>query len=237
MNKLKTIVNHYMQKVPEVRYYCNQCLKTRRWGSSILLMVIDAAFTSIGLNYFKTVVPKMIEFEETFVKSGKIKSLEDLTSAEMKVLRKIWKNKRSWEVAKSIASSLVNIKEQKNLKTDKQAFITWAKNAQLQNWKENPIGKIKGVGLNTFQYLRMMGGIDTVMPDKIVRRIITNILKESEVITPILDDIAFIETVHKIAQKTGYRPIELCWMTWLVQSEASLKYSEILSKIVRNDKK
>lgn len=222
-----------MQKVPEVRYYCNRCLKTRRWGSSILLMIIDAAFTSIGLNYFRTVVPKVIEFEMTFVKSGKIKTLEDLASADMKVLRKVWKNKRSWEVAKSIASSLVNIKEQKNLKTDKQAFITWAKNAQLQNWKENPIGKIKGVGLNTFQYLRMMGGIDTIMPDKIVRRIITNILKESKVIMPILDDIAFIETAHKIAQKTGYRPIELCWMTWLVQSEASLKYSEILSKIYR----
>jgi len=40
------------------------------------------------------------------------------------------------------------------------------RNAKLENWREDPIGRIKGVGLITFQYLRMMGGIDTVMPDK-----------------------------------------------------------------------
>jgi hypothetical protein len=32
-------------------------------------------------------------------------------------------------------------------------------------WWEDPVGSIKGVGLVTFQYLRMMGGVDTVMPD------------------------------------------------------------------------
>jgi hypothetical protein len=44
-------------------------------------MVVDAAFTSIGLNYFTAVVPKVEEFSEKFVKSGKIKIL--------KILRKL----------------------------------------------------------------------------------------------------------------------------------------------------
>jgi hypothetical protein len=48
---------------------------------------------------------------------------------------------------------------------DKSALRTWAANARLENWWEDPIGRIKGVGLVTFQYLRMMGGVDTVMPD------------------------------------------------------------------------
>jgi len=38
-----------------------------------------------------------------------------------------------------------------------------------------------------------------------------------------------------LAPQTGYRAIELCWMTWLVQSEAGLsrteKYAELLPKI------
>jgi hypothetical protein len=48
---------------------------------------------------------------------------------------------------------------------DKSALRTWAANARLENWWEDPIGSIKGVGLVTFQYLRMMGGVDTVMSD------------------------------------------------------------------------
>lgn len=51
-----------------------------------------------------------------------------------------------------------------------------ARNAKLENWREDPVGRIKGVGLITFQYLRMMGGVDTVMPDKIVKRVINGIL-------------------------------------------------------------
>jgi hypothetical protein len=59
---------------------------------------------------------------------------------------------------------------------DKLALRTWASNARLEGWREDPVGRIKGVGLVTFQYLRMMGGVDTVMPDKIVKRVVNGIL-------------------------------------------------------------
>ena len=60
---LKEVVDSYMQKVSGIEEHCNRCLKTERWGSSVVLMVVDAAFTSIGLNYFTAVVPKVEEFE------------------------------------------------------------------------------------------------------------------------------------------------------------------------------
>ncbi len=63
-------------------------------------MIIDAAFTSIGLNYFKTVVPKVEEFNEKFVENGKIKNLKELAKADINELRRLWKNKRSWFIAK-----------------------------------------------------------------------------------------------------------------------------------------
>jgi len=44
--KLRKIVDSYMRKVPEVRDYCERCLKTKRWFGSIVLMIVDAAFTS-----------------------------------------------------------------------------------------------------------------------------------------------------------------------------------------------
>jgi hypothetical protein len=41
--------------------------------------------------------------------------------------------------------------------------------------------------------------------------------------------------MDEIAAMTGYRAIELCWMTWLIQSEAGMsrmeKYSALLPMI------
>jgi hypothetical protein len=226
---LKGIVDNYMQKVSGIEEHCERCLKTGRWGGSIVLMVVDAAFTSIGLNYFTAVVPKVEEFNKEFVESEKIKNLKDLAKTDIEELRTVWKNRRSWEMAKDIASYLSNSSE-----NDRIALINWAKNADLKNWEKDPIGKIRGVGINTFQYLRMMGGIDTVMPDKIVKRVINEILEKVGA-RPVNNDIEFVKKTEEIALKCGYKPVELCWMTWLVQREGKMmrmmKYSKILSKI------
>jgi polyhydroxyalkanoate synthesis regulator phasin len=229
MSTLKNLVESYMQKVSGLKEHCNRCLRTERWGSSVVLMVVDAAFTSIGLNYFTAVVPKVEEFRKRFVESGKIKNLKELAKANINDLRNVWKNRRSWIIAKEIASYLSTLSDD-----DKTALRTWAKNANLEKWEEDPIGKINGVGLITFQYLRMMGGIDTVMPDKIVKRVINEILEKAG-FEPVNDDIEFIKRAEEIALICRYRPIELCWMTWLIQPEGKMmrmeKYSKILPKI------
>ena len=233
MSKLKEAVDSYMQQVPEVREYCQRCLKTERWQGNIVLMVVDAAFTSIGLNYFQAVVPKVDKFRQEFVEPGRVRTLEDLAAANDDELEKIWRNKRSWQMAKSVASYLAGVKKEKGL-DDRQAFIYWAKHAQLDGWEKDPIGEIKGVGINSFQYLRMMGGIDTVMPDKIVKRVIAEILAKANMEMP-STDIDFVRLMEHMAPEVGYRAIELCWMTWMVQSEAGMsrmeKYSSLLHKI------
>ncbi len=226
---LKRVVDSYMRKVSGLREHCERCLRTERWGGSVVLMVVDAAFTSIGLNYFTAVVPKVQEFGEKFVENKKIKNLRELSEADINDLRKVWKNMRSWIVAKNISYYLSSLSD-----NDRESLRTWAKNSRIESWKEDPVGRIKGVGLVTFQYLRMMGGIDTVMPDKIVKRVVNEILTKAG-LEPINDDIKFIMKAEEVALACGYRPIELCWMTWLIQPEGKLmrmkKYSGILSKI------
>jgi len=228
MPLLKEIVDGYMRRVSGIGEHCNRCLRTERWGGSVVLMVVDAAFTSIGLNYFTAVVPKVEEFNEEFVESGEIRDLKDLAGAEVGGLRKIWKNERSWIAAKGIASYLSTVGR------DRQALRTWARSAGLEGWREDPVGRIKGVGLVTFQYLRMMGGVDTVMPDKIVKRVVNEILVKAGR-EPINDDMEFVRKAEEVALVCGYRPVELCWMTWLVQPEGKImrmeKYSNLLSKI------
>jgi len=229
MTKLKEIIDNYMRKVSGLEEHCDRCLRTERWGESVLLMVVDAAFTSIGLNYFTSVVPKVVEFNDRFVENGRIKGLRGLEEADLGELRGVWRNERSWSIAKKIAAHLLTISE-----NDKVAFKIWARGSSLDDWMEDPIGRIKGVGIVTFQYLRLMGGIDTVMPDKIVKRVINEILEEAG-LKPVSDDVEFIKRAEDIALTCDYKPIELCWMTWLLQPEGTMmrieKYSSILSKI------
>jgi hypothetical protein len=230
MSLLKGVVDSYMQRVSGVEIYCGRCLRTERWGGSVVLMVVDAAFTSIGLNYFTAVVPKVEEFRGKFVESGGVRNLKALEEAHVEELRKVWRNRRSWNIAKEIASYLSTM----GGGDDRLALRTWAGNAKLEEWRKDPVGRIGGVGLVTFQYLRMMGGVDTVMPDKVVKRVINEILvKAGE--KPINGDIEFVKKAEQVATSCGYRPIELCWMTWLIQPEGKImrikKYSNVLSNI------
>jgi len=229
MSSLKSVVDSYMQRVAGLKEHCERCLRTERWGGSVVLMVVDAAFTSIGLNYFTAVVPKVEEFNRRFVESGRIKNLRDLAGADVEKLRVVWRNLRSWLAAKGVAAYLST-----QSSDDRAALRDWAQKAKVDEWRADPIGRVKGVGLVTFQYLRMMGGVDTVMPDKIVKRVINEILVKAG-LQPVYDDLEFIKRAEEVALACGYRPIELCWMTWLIQPEGQRmrmeKYSHMLSKI------
>lgn len=225
---LKRIVDGYMRRVSGIEEHCDRCLRTERWGGSVVLMVVDAAFTSIGLNYFTAVVPKVVEFNKKFIETGRIRGLRELAKADIDELRSVWRNERSWRIAKDIAAYLSTRGEYRT------ALRTWARGTSLEKWREDPIGGIKGVGLVTFQYLRMMGGADTVMPDKVVKRVINEILEKAG-LEPVNNDVEFVKKAEEVASACGYRPVEICWMTWLMQPEGKMmrmeKYSSILSKI------
>ena len=231
---LSQVIDEYMSRTSGLSEHCDRCLETKRWNKSVLLMVIDAAFTSIGLNYFTVVVPNVMKFEKELMVNGKILTLIDLSVIELGQVQSIWKNSRSWQMAKEVASYLHSLAVAQNL-DDRGVLRYWATSSCLENWKEDPIGKISGVGITTFQYLRMMGGIDTAMPDKIVRRVVRQILDEAGVDMPTKNDMELINTIERMARVSGYRPIEMCWMPWLIQSEGNLirieKYRELLNRI------
>jgi hypothetical protein len=197
-------------------------------------MVVDAAFTSIGLNYFTAVVPNVVRFEKELLATGKVRTLEDISLLGLDQVQSIWRNRRSWQMANSVASYLQELAVADSL-DERGALRRWAANACLERWQEDPIGEINGVGITTFQYLRMMGGIDTAMPDKIVRRVVRQILDESKIAMPTEKDLELVNTIDRMAVLSGYRPIEICWMTWLIQTEGKVirmeKYRQLLDRI------
>jgi len=232
--RLSQVLKGYMSRTTGLSEHCDRCLETRRWGGSVVLMTVDAAFTSIGLNYFTAVVPAVVKFEKEFVADSKIRTLRDLSMLEPYAAQAVWRNARSWRVATGVAAYLDELAAAEGL-DDRGALRSWAASSRLEGWRENPIGRIKGVGVTTFQYLRMMGGIDTAMPDKIVRRVIRQIVDESGAGMPVDGDMQLVNTIEYMAGLSGYRPVEICWMTWMVQSEGSMvrmeKYRDLLDRI------
>jgi hypothetical protein len=226
---IKEVIDEYMSKVPEIREYCQRCLNVQRYDGNVVLMVVDASFVSLGLNYFTVVIPKVLDFKSKLMETGKIVRLEDLALFSDKELYSIWKNKRSWYVARKIAEYLSSVD-----RDDRKALARWAGESRLDGWQKDPIGSIKGVGINTFQYLRMMGGVDTVMPDKVVKKVFSEVAEKSGLNMP-EKDLDFIKWVENLAELTGYRAIELCWMTWFVQYEGNemraRKYLELMRQI------
>jgi len=213
-----------------LREHCERCLETRRWGGSVVLMVVDAAFMSIGLNYFTSVVPAVAAYEERMRRGQAPASLGELVHVDYDEVSALWKNRRSWRMAGETAAALA-----RHGTDDAAALRSWAASAPLETWRQDPVGAVNGVGINTYQYLKMMGGMDTSMPDKIVRRVIAAIVSEAEAGLPTAGDLELIDTIALIAAATGYRPIELCWMTWMVQSEGKTmrmeKYRDLLRRI------
>jgi len=193
-----------------------RCFKGERWKGHAILIIVDAALDSIGLNYFQIVVPRVRRFYQDYVQTGQIATLEDLSklTAEDSRLRGIMNNGRCWKAATNICKELVKIKERNHLGSDFAALRFWAERANHEGWRDDPIGKIPGVGLITFQYLRMQAGVDTTMPDKIVKREV-----ERNFGVKAKSDLEFIEKMGEFSRETGYSQTILCWAIWLKESD------------------
>lgn len=228
--RLKQAVDIRMSICDGLDDHCGRCLETRRWGGSVALMIVDAAFMSIGVNYFTLVVPAVAEYERQIVSGKAPGTLPELAGIRYEDVAHVWKNRRSWNVAREVAACLAD-----GTADDRAALRSWAAAASLSRRADDSVGAVSGVGINTYQYLRMMGGVDTSMPDKIVRRVIDQVLNEAGVDLPTRADQDLVDTIDTVALGTGYRAIELCWMTWMVQSEGKVvrmdKYRELLKKI------
>jgi hypothetical protein len=188
--RLHRLLEIYMEKSPEARREAALCLR------------MEPAVLSIR-------------------SCGLCTTLRALREIEPEDLRPYWKNRRSWEVATGAASYLVWLQEENflpgDLQGEREALAHWAHSARPEEWIKDPIGRLRGVGIATFQYLRMMGGVDTVMPDKIVRGGVKAILEEAHAEMDLEGDIALIEAVRIMAEIAGCRSADICWMCWCLQ--------------------
>ncbi|MCW1301531.1 MAG: hypothetical protein OH316_00100 [Candidatus Parvarchaeota archaeon] len=189
------------------------CHRLKRWHSNVVLIVLDACLTSSGLNYFNVVVPRVEAFYKDYMRDDANRGIDwALSKRDSMDLLSLFNNKRIWGCFFDILSRLSDsrIKGEKDMET----FKRWAVSADYKSIDSDPIGMIKGVGINTFQYLRMQAGVDTIMPDKIIKRWIENYTGKK-----IKDEFECIDLGAKISKSMKVSPIELCWAVWIKESD------------------
>ena len=205
----------YKDVLEEAQKYENRCLEGKRWDGNAILIVVDTALTSIGVNYFNVVIPSVKKFYDKYVQTGEIDSFEDFSklTADDNRLRNIINSQRSWNTAIELCRVLNQIRRENDLKSDFAALKFWAEKANYEKWNHDIIGKIHGVGLTTFQYLRLQAGIDTVVPDRMIRK-----EAEKKFAIKTKKQIEFIKKMEEFLSETNFSPTLFCWVVWLGKS-------------------
>ncbi len=112
-------------------------------------------------------------------------------------------DQRRFEILKCLMSAISDLKDKLMVNGDYDVMNKWAIQADLSKWKYDIIGRIHGIGLATFQHLRMNFGVNTVKPDRQVKKVL-----EKEFGIKVTDEKAIIE-VEKLSKISGYSMIEL----------------------------
>ena len=223
MADLQKLINEYA----EGSNYAEQAekfLNLDRWtGEDPILMLADAAGTTTGQNYFDQVKPSVEDFRDQFLAQERIGSMEELASLDITEsdLMDIFEAERKRRVLIEGASVIADFPGD----TDLDRLQNWAQSADPMNYSKDPFGQINGVGLRTFQFLRMVAGVDTVKPDIQVKRFIGE-LSDATGYSKLESstDHSVLKSCEWISAKTDYRMIELDQIAWWHFSDADKRH-------------
>ncbi len=198
-----------------------------RWtGDDPVMLVVDTAATTTGQSYFNQAKPQVEDFQDQFVATGDVTTLKELAEIGDE-FKNCLPGERKHRVATEIASYLTDRAETSDL----ASLQGWAREANPESYTEDPVGQIRGVGLRTFQFLRMLAGIDAVKPDVHVISFINEIstdLPEAPLKTT--SDQETLKSCQWLADNSSFSLIEIDQIAWWhfanVPKEIEERYSE-----------
>ena len=169
-------------------------------NAAIMLMSVVLA---ANRNFNKQVQPHVQKLHDrhpnlTFRELSNILSVMDYRQ-----FKDVWghKDKKKYETLTSIVQSVLMLDS--GAINDYGIMRNWAANAKLNERKKDPIGRLRYVGIATFQHLRMVFGVDTVKPDQRVKEVLLREFGAK------LSDEKAILAVEEIAHATGFRVAEI----------------------------
>lgn len=164
--------------------------------SSPVLICLDAVL-SINRKYYSFVVPRIKYFEENY---PHICTLEQLASLIHELgyegFHVVWRYKHIARVRTldSLVTKYMNYAKEIGEKDDLVAMRIWAQKSSVVDYKNFGV---YGIGLATFQYLRMMLGVSTVKPDVHIKRAVRYALQRP------VSDLEAICLIEKASEAMG----------------------------------
>lgn len=110
---------------------------------------------------------------------------------------------RKYGILRDTLQAINILRDKYRINDDYGLMNKWALEANVEKYTTNVIGRIKHLGLATFQHLRMNYGVNTVKPDRQVKEVLR---REFGYVG---NDKKVILAVENISKISGYSPIEL----------------------------
>ncbi|WP_207590610.1 hypothetical protein [Halomontanus rarus] len=229
MCRVQTVLDRYADGTP-YEQLAAAFLDLERWtGDDPVLLLAEAAASTTGQGYFTGVKPTVERFRETFVDAGRAKTFDELAALRLEddALVEVFGAERKRHVLLEAA----RVFAERPAADDLEALQSWAGSADYYRYDEDPIGRIGGVGPATFQYLRMLAGVDTAKPDPAVTSFVETVGDEIE--SPSLDASdprRAVASCEWLAIASSYRTIEIDQLAWWLRAGADEREAALASQ-------
>lgn len=145
-----------------------------------VLICLDAVL-SINRKYYNFVVPRIKNFQENYSDINTLTKLQELIqNSSVEQFSKIWNynHPQRIKILTTLVSNLINfadIKSSDSSEIELNKLQMWANSVNVYNYKDF---NVPGIGIATYQYIRMLLRVKTVKPDVHIKRYISSILNK-----------------------------------------------------------
>lgn len=176
LKKLKKKTRKIGKKTYQIEEIAQLHLKKEdsKWNYTNPVLIILDAVLAINRNYLTFVKPRVMSFKENY--GDKIdninKMLEFMESMGLEMFSKNilqYDDPIRMELLKKVLEEFKHYGKKINIDNDLAIMRKWAEDFDINDVKNDRIFNVKGIGLSTIQYLRMLLGIDTMMPDRHIK--------------------------------------------------------------------
>lgn len=140
---------------------------------SAVLICLDAVL-SINRKYYKFVVPRIKHFMENYPEITTLKELHEILTQE-EGFGNYWNynHKSREDTLKELVLKFLEIEQDYPANSEMEALRQWSQSVNVLDYKKFGV---HGIGIATFQYLRLLLGASTVKPDVHIKRAVTEAL-------------------------------------------------------------
>lgn len=179
---------------------------------SVVLICVDAVL-SINRKYYSFVVPRVKYFQDNYPDINSLKKLIDVIKDNgYKKFCSYWNynHESRVEILYNLAVKFLDIVTEYKSSTERESLREWSESVKVSDYKNFGIS---GIGIATYQYLRMLMGASTVKPDVHIKKSVSEAIgrKVNDIETVLL----FEEACKKIEKKTSVVDHNL----WLINSD------------------